>query len=151
MFASSDKSCAFLVQNAGKTSILPSMRVTEMGQVRTTIEDLLGVQFLHLASGVDTEIGDLSKGCGRPTEISGFTEWIGQSSLPISIGWDWHLKMTGGSVRLARFDLPRTNVQLIDADGLDFPWEQNLQILGTIVDALPWTIVIDGAPVFQAA
>jgi hypothetical protein len=119
------------------------MQVTETGQVRSTVEDLLNVHFLHLSSGLDTEVGDPSKGCGRPTAISGFTEWAGQSLLPISIGWDWHAEVTGGTVRLIRTDCPRTNVQLTNSDGLDFAWEQNLQILGTIVDALPWAVSVE--------
>jgi hypothetical protein len=114
------------------------MHVSETGQVRATVDDLLSIQFLHYFSGLDTEVGDPSKGCGRPTAISGFTELVGQSLLPISIGWDWCLKVTGNTVQLIRADCPRTNVQLTYSDGQDFDWEQNLQILGTIVDALPW-------------
>jgi hypothetical protein len=118
------------------------MHVSETGQVRATVDDLLSVHFLHLISGLDTEAGHPSKTCGRPTAISGFTEWVGQSLLPISIGWDWKLEVTGSLVRLVRINRPRTNVQLTNAAGQDLDWEQNLQILGTIVDALPWAISV---------
>ena len=144
MFTSFDKTCVSLLQTEGTVGILPDMQITATGQVRATVEDLLNVQFLHLFSGLDTEVGDPSKGCGRPTAISGFTEWIGQSLAPISIGWDWHSEVTGNAVRLSRVDCPRTNVQLTNSDGQDFAWEQNLQILGTIVDALPWVISVEG-------
>lgn len=119
------------------------MHVSESGQVRATVDDLLSVYFFHHFSGLDIEVGDPSKGCGRPTAISGFTEWVGHSLFQISIGWDWHLEVEGDIVRLMRADCPRTNVQLINSDGRDFAWEQNLQILGTIVDALPWAISVE--------
>lgn len=119
------------------------MHVSETGQVRATVSDLLSIQFLHLSSGFDTEVGDPSKDCGRPTAISGYTEWIGQSLVSISIGWDWRLEVTGNTVRLIRIDSPRTNVQITDLDGQDFAWEKNLQIIGTIVDALPWAVLVE--------
>jgi hypothetical protein len=131
------------MQTAGKVGTIAKMHVSETGQVRATVDDLLSVHFFHCFSGLDTEIGDPSKGCGRPTAISGFTEWVGQSLFPISIGWDWHLEAARGTVRVIRADCPRTNVQLINSDGRDFAWEQNLQILGTIVEALPWVISVD--------
>ena len=119
------------------------MHLSETGQVRATVDDLLSVHFLHYFSGLDTEVGDPSKGCGRPTVISGFTEWLAQSSLQISIGWDWQLEAAGDTVRLIRTDCPRTNVRLTNPNGQDFGWEQNLQVLGTIVDALPWAIPVE--------
>ena len=130
------------MQTAGKVGTIAKMHVSETGQVRATVDDLLSIHFFHYFSGLDTEVGDPSKGCGRPTAISGFTEWVGQSLFPISIGWDWHMEVVGDTVHLIRVDCPRTNVQLINSDGRDFAWEQNLQILGTIVDALPWAISV---------
>jgi hypothetical protein len=114
------------------------MHISETAQVRATVDDLLGVHFLHHFSGLDTEAGEPSMGCGSPTVISGFTEWVGQSILPISVGWDWRLDVTGNTVRLIRTNCPRTNVQVIKLDGQDFAWEQSLYILGKIVDTLPW-------------
>jgi Domain of unknown function (DUF4902) len=119
------------------------MYVSETGQVRATVEELLNVNFVHFLSGLDTEVGDPAMGCGRPTIISGFTEWVGQSLLPISFGWDWHLEVTRDTVCLIRTDCPRTNVQLTNSDGQDCAWEENLQILGTIVDALPWVVSVE--------
>ena len=118
------------------------MFVSEMGQVSATVGNLLSVNFVHFFSGLDTEIGDPIKGCGQPTVISGFTEWIGQSFFPISIGWDWQLEVTKDTARLKRINCPRTNVQLTNSDGQVFAWEENLQILGTIIDALPWAISV---------
>lgn len=119
------------------------MNTSEMGQVRATIQELLEVDFLHMASGVDVDRNEPVRGCGRPTGISGFTEWVAHHPVPMSIGWDWRLEVCGGAYRLVRTDCPRTNVQLTDACGIAFKWEQNLQILGTIVDALPWVRVVD--------
>lgn len=115
-----------------------NMRVLESGQVQVTVNEILSVQFVPFAFGVDSEGCDPTKACGRSTAISGFAEWIGQSSFPISIGWDWHLEIRGEGVHLCRTDQPRTNVRLTDSEGRQLEWEQNLQVLGTIVDALPW-------------
>jgi hypothetical protein len=117
---------------------IAKMHLSETGQVRATVEDLLQITFFHKFSGLDTEVSDPTKDCGRLIAISGFTEWVGQSVFPISIGWDWHIGVVGDTVRLIRVDCPRTNIQITSSDGQDFAWEENLQILGTIVDALPW-------------
>jgi len=41
--------------------------------------------------------------------------------------------------------LPRSNVMLVDAAGYDAGWERNLELLATVVDALPWRELIPEA------
>lgn len=118
------------------------MYITETSQVRATLEELLEIQFQHFVSHLDSEVFDPSKECGRQAQISGFTEWVGQTSIPVSIGWDWYLNATSGLVSLHRIDHPRTNIQIRKTDGRLFSWEQNLKLLGTIADALPWKVLV---------
>lgn len=114
------------------------------GLLRLSIDELLSLPIHHLVSGVDTEFSGSAppaiRECGRETVISGYTEWVSLSSPVVSIGWDWQLQLLFAHTpfRWVRFGLPRTNVMLVNAAGWDSPWTKNLELLSTVVDALPW-------------
>jgi hypothetical protein len=107
------------------------------GFLRLTLEEVLSVQFTHLISGLD-EFGNAAAPCGTPTTISGYTEWIGQVEPALTVGWDWLLEPDSSRPRWRRVGLPRTNVLLVDRASRDLDWHRSLEVLATVVDALPW-------------
>ncbi len=121
------------------------MNVTPDGMVRLTLDELLSLPIKHLASGIDTEATAAISRCGTPSPISGFTEWICEQPAGISLGWDWCLEATISHIRWRRVGAPRTNVILVSEDGIERSWEKNLEQLGMVVDAMPWTDTLPAA------
>jgi hypothetical protein len=121
------------------------MRLSLDGLIHLTVEELLSTPMKHLISGVDLDEMDFLKSCGMMTTISGFTEWASTESSSISIGWDWYVQTTIFGHRLTRVGLPRSNLILTKNAGEDTSWDKNLEILGTVVDALPWREMIPNA------
>lgn len=118
----------------------PSPRLSEEdGYVRLSLDDIFCVRMVHLLSGLDDHAPpSKSPQCGSQTVISGYSEWVSSISPRVSLGWDWRLSFDNGLMGLVRVGLPRSNVMLIDRNGIDYGWLQNLEVLGTVVDALPW-------------
>lgn len=110
---------------------------SEDGFVRLSLDGILRVPLVHLLSGTDRDLHGQPR-CGMPTSICGYSEWVSRTMPRISLGWDWRLSWTPGLIGLVRVGSPRSNVLLIDRHGVDFGWQFNLEILGTVVDALPW-------------
>lgn len=119
------------------------MEISSQGLVRLTYEALSALLLNHLLSGVDTDCSD--DACGRPTELTGFTEWITQTSPTITIGWDWKIEFKDGQGSYERLGQPRSNVMLITDEGRDHSWDQNLKQLGQYVDSVPWPNTVDEA------
>ena len=117
------------------------MQVSPDGLLRLSIDELLSLPIEHLISGLDgPEHGPLARVCGSETVISGYTEWVSTSFPAVSIGWDWELQLLWHDRPFAwrRLGQPRTNVMLVYAAGGDTGWARNLELLSTVVDALPW-------------
>lgn len=112
------------------------MEIASTGLIYLSINELLCAPMTHLISGVDTGETDLV--CGTKTSISGYTEWVSSSHPTISIGWDWYLDATPSGPVWSRVGYPSSNVMLLDVMQKTQPAHRNLEILGTIVDALPW-------------
>lgn len=116
------------------------MNITDMGLVQATVQELLNLGLTHFFSAVDIDPTDLSteQRCGTVTVISGYTEWMGSTKYPITIGWDWCILANGQAIRWQREDLPRTNIQLMNENGRALAWEDNLRVLATWVDSQFW-------------
>jgi hypothetical protein len=126
------------------------MQITNMGQVRLSVQELLALRLEHLhseAEPVPSQGHHALRQCGTTTTLRGYTEWQGVTKLPISIGWDWciHTPTTLGLESpkgqphcWQRDDWPRTNIQLLDEHGQPLPWQLNLSVLATWVDAQAW-------------
>lgn len=130
-------------------SILPDMKLTGMGQVQVNVQELLALRLKHLFSAADPAPTDAptEQRCGTATTLCGFTEWLGDTVLPISIGWDWCIDIQPfrnlsephqPAAHWHRDDLPRTNIQLLDEHGHALAWDDNLRVLATWVDAQAW-------------
>ena len=120
------------------------MQLSSDGLIRLTVDQLLSTPLVHLVSGVDMETmgPGPAPACGTLTSLSGYTEWISSRAPVISIGWDWCLQISVTGVLWVRVGLPRSNLLLMHDTGRDTTWQGNLEILGTVVDALAWREVV---------
>lgn len=114
------------------------MKISPNGLIQLTIDELLSTPLVHLISGVDTEELAPLIACGRPTTISGYTEWGSLLNPTISLGWDWCIQIDSAKIFWKRIDLPRTNIMLVDHAGNSTEWTTNLEHLAMVVDTLPW-------------
>jgi len=125
------------------------MNLTAMGQVQVSVKELLALRLKHWFSATDLEAAgaQAKQRCGSITTISGYTEWLGDTELPVSIGWDWCIGIQlfsrlceppAQAAHWLREDLPRTNIQVVDEHGCALAWEDNLRVLATWVDAQAW-------------
>jgi hypothetical protein len=121
------------------------MRISGQGLIRLSLDELLSIRIEHLLTRLDRDGWDRMRACGRPTVISGFTEWVTHTPHPVSLGWDWCLVVRGAAPGWVRTDMPRTNVLMVDAQGRDLPWRLSLHRLATVVDSLPWPGVVTAA------
>ena len=114
------------------------MHLSPDGLIRLTLDQLLSTPLEHLVSGVDLEENSRTTACGRLTSLSGYTEWVSANDPAITLGWDWRLLTSINGPRWVRVGLPRSNLMLMQDTGRDTSWHGNLEILGTVVDALAW-------------
>jgi hypothetical protein len=113
--------------------------IAEDGRVRISLDELLVAPISHLITVVDAEPDEAPPRCGSVTTLSGYTEWGVLSQPGISIGWDWLWEgTTPVGAGWVRAGLPRTNLLLVDERGADLDWTRSLQVLATVVDAIPW-------------
>ncbi len=118
------------------------MHLSPDGLIRLSIDQLLSTPLEHLVSGVDPDSHVLPAACGTRASLSGYTEWVSTRDPTISIGWDWRLQTLAAGVRWVRVGLPRSNLMLTQDTGADTSWHGNLEILGTVVDALAWREIL---------
>jgi hypothetical protein len=116
------------------------MKITDMGLVQATMQELLNLRLEHFFSAVDAGPEHLppNQRCGTVTTVTGYTEWLCSEEFPITIGWDWHVLTTEHSIRWQREELPRTNLQLLNEEGQVLAWDDSLRVLATWVDAQAW-------------
>lgn len=116
------------------------MKITDMGLVQATMQELLNLRLEHFFSAVDAHPEDAppEQRCGTATTVTGYTEWLCSAEFPITIGWDWQVVTMEHSVYWQRQELPRTNIQLLLEDGQALPWADSLRVLATWVDAQAW-------------
>lgn len=113
--------------------------LSDDGFLRISLDDLLSTTMHHLASGIDESPCAVAACCGSATEISGYTEWVSASSPRVSLGWVWRIDVClTGRCSISRVGLPFSNVMLIDDRNHDYGWSRNLEVLATVVDAMPW-------------
>ena len=78
-------------------------------------------------------------GTPRIDWISGFSEWHSQDLRPVSIGWDWSVFVDeSNGLALERVGPLGSNVMLVDGHGRDYGWLESIEVLGAVVEALPW-------------
>jgi hypothetical protein len=114
------------------------MQLCQDGFVRLSLDDMLSTPLMHLISGVDEEVAPAPEDCGKPTTVSGYTEWLSAAEPIIVMGWDWRVDFVLGQPQWTRVGLPRSNIMLVDEGFRDLGWNRNLEVLATVVDAMDW-------------
>ncbi|WP_083944756.1 MULTISPECIES: DUF4902 domain-containing protein [unclassified Variovorax] len=72
------------------------------GLLRLSSPALQTLRLTHLISGIyDEPIVPGVRTCGRPTTITGYTEWIDAAGSPATLGWDWEIRCMPGQVPMA--------------------------------------------------
>ena len=101
-----------------------------MAQVRA-------LEIRHLMSGPDLEVSGGALRCGTSAPLTGYTEWVGQASARLSIGWDWRLETLASGIHFVRVGAPRSNI-LVSEGGIDLVCAENLAVLAAAVDRVDW-------------
>lgn len=110
--------------------------------VRIADNQLPRIRLIHLQSGVDDdESMDEHKlkgeGALLTCEISGYTEWVGESVPATSLGWDWVMAPPAGEL-MVRAGSIRTNIMLVDEQGADCGLEATVQACGRLLAQWTW-------------
>lgn len=115
------------------------IKLSNDGYVRLTLATLRNTSLTHFISGLDEEYIDPKRrqhdGLG---EISGYTEWVSTAEPVITIGWDWHLMVSGQKFQYDRVCPPRSNLMLVDRDNGDLGPAQTQMLLGDMLDTIDW-------------
>lgn len=110
------------------------------------VDALLSIPLRHLVTGLhEHSPRDVLALCGRATDWAGYTEWVSDCAPRVSLGWDWSLRCPDDVPLFVRASPPKTNVMLLDEDGLDMDWARNTDVLATVVQSLDWEHWIDRA------
>lgn len=112
------------------------------GCIRLTLADLRQQVFTHLLSGLDEYCVPAGAGHATPTAITGYTEWVGERSPVISLGWDWLFDVSAPRRALRRLGAPRSNLLLLDPDRADLSEAHSELQLEAFVDALLWQATV---------
>ncbi len=116
--------------------------LSEDGYVRLRFSGLESIHLIHLVSGLDEDPPETVFSGAISTAITGYTEWISDTTPTITIGWDWEMGMN--PIALKRTGEPRGNIMLADARMADLGPTKTAALLELFVDTLPWQIeVID--------
>lgn len=114
--------------------------------VRLNAAALLSLPMTHLESAVDSDDGaPLRQGEAASLLpcIRGYTEWVGLAQPQVSMGWDWTL--TGpGELTLDRHSV-RTNVMLVDEQGVDCGQQLTVEAVIRAIARCDWQPVVLGA------
>ena len=112
------------------------------GCIRLTWGDLQEQVLVHLISGLDEDCVHAGSGHATPTSITGYTEWVGERSPVISLGWDWLFDVSAARRELRRIGPPRSNVLLLDPERAELSEDHSEQQLEDFIDALLWQATV---------
>ncbi len=111
---------------------------TGTGYIRLSYTQLQDIRLVHLVSGVD-ENGPIGFTDGAvPIAITGYTEWVGEGSPVVSIGWDWQMLADHSQVQLIRVGGASSNIMLQSAGRTDLGHTKTALLLETLIDSLRW-------------
>ncbi len=91
-----------------------SLQISQDGYIRMSLPVFMELPLVHFLSGLDNEPICQSVEGGKEASISGYSEWLSDTSPRVTVGWDWRLDLTTGSPRYLREGMPRSNIMLID-------------------------------------
>lgn len=110
----------------------------DTGYIRLSYAQLQKIRLTHLVSGVDEDGPDSSADSATTTTISGYTEWVSEGGLVLTVGWDWRVMPDGNDLRLRRLSQPCSNLMLQDATGIDLGPNKTATLLEIFIDGFNW-------------
>lgn len=116
--------------------------ISEDGYIRLSFPKLEAIRLIHMISGLDEYAPEIVSAGAISTAITGYTEWISNTSPAITIGWDWQLETISSPVSLKRISEPRSNIMLEDAGKRDMGPVKTAALLEIIIDTLDWQIAV---------
>lgn len=92
--------------------------VSHDGYIRLSLEHLSELPFVHLVSDFDPAILEDLQTQTVPAHAAGYSEWVSNTTPPISLGWSWFLHSRSRRL-LPAPEAVRSNVMLVDVHGYD--------------------------------
>lgn len=107
--------------------------------IRLRGHELLKLALTHLFSTEDPMVlADARAHFGANAVTGGTTEWTGQyGATVVTFAWDW-VQEANGTVSVLPVAPPRTNVQLIDAQGYDLAVTAAVSCMWEAIGKLNW-------------
>jgi hypothetical protein len=112
--------------------------MSDTGYIYLTFAQLQEVCLVHLISGMDEDGGPDQLDAAVATAITGYTEWISEGNVTITIGWDWQMLPDKKTIRLYRVSEPSSNLMLQSANGIDLGPKKTTILLETFIDGINW-------------
>lgn len=113
------------------------------GYIRLTFEEFRQISLMHLISGLDEEKPVLLQAGATFTEITGYTEWMSDTTPAISIGWDWLIQPAQGrGGYYKRASEPRSNLMLVDSHQQDLGATKTALLIETVIDEIDWQSIM---------
>lgn len=131
------------ITGAEGIAIMPIIAISSDSYIRLTFERFRKITFVHLVSGLDDDKPAMLQKGTIFTEITGYTEWVSETTPTISIGWDWMIQPTQEKEGFyKRISEPRSNLMLIDSQQQDFGPVKTAMLIETVIDEIVWQNVI---------
>lgn len=122
------------------------MILDDDGYVKLQLRSFHGIRLQHFVSGLDEESpGGASMEGAYVSTIEGYTEWVSISAPVISLGWDWIYDPMRIPSMLVRQGTLRTNVMLLDNDGIEVGHLKTSVLLEAVLDCFDWQETVLGA------
>lgn len=121
-----------------------ALAVSPDGYIRIRLSCLDVLPFVHLFSESDDGFLQELKAQTVPARHAGFSEWISDTSPPISIGWGWFVHSDTRRMLLAP-DRVRSNVMLVDVQGYDLGPQKTASLFGAWLGAFEWQPTVSTA------
>ena len=123
-----------MIYPSTQAAMLPQVHSHDY-RVRVDAPALTRIVFDHLFTAQDAAVLDDCVPPIFPGQRAGSTEWQGQvGHIVVSLAWDW-TEGPDGSLRVVRAVGPRSNLQLVDAQGYDMDGDA---ALWTHIESLAW-------------
>lgn len=121
-----------------------ALAVSPDGYIRIRLSNLDVLPFVHLFSESDDGFLQELQSQTIPARCAGFSEWISDTTPPISIGWGWFVHSDSERMLLAP-DGVRSNVMLIDTQGYDLGPQKTASLFGAWLSAFEWQPAVSTA------
>lgn len=113
--------------------------------VRVDRKRLQAISFEHLCSDEASEVREDTRLHPMSTSRAGITEWHARvDGIAVSMAWDW-MQLNDGAMCLLRQVAPRSNLQMVDAQGYDLRGHEALELLWEKIGNIAWQKPVESA------